>query len=175
MERAATVRSKSDARQIVMRPAPDCGCSAPAAGAASGASFAGIQFVGLFGLAERAPSARAAVDHGAVAHLDAEHFVALLQERIFGGDLAQAVGMRIDQLQIFAAAPGRLRLRLLHGIQHRIEQVQRDHHHHARQRIGALQLPGDACRQTARSPACAPADRRDRLRHTGSSGIECSA
>ncbi len=35
-------------------------------------------------------------------------------------------------------------LRRLHGIQHRIKQVKRDHHEHVGQRIAALQLPRNA-------------------------------
>ncbi len=37
-----------------------------------------------------------------------------------------------------------LGLRLFHRIEHRIQQIQRKHHQHARQRIGALQFPCDA-------------------------------
>ncbi len=49
--------------------------------------------------------------------------------------------MRVDQLQVLAASARGLRLRLLHGVEHGIEEVQRKHHQHARKRIGALELP----------------------------------
>ena len=48
------------------------------------------------------------------------------------------------RMQVFAAPPLGLRLRLLHRIEYGIEEVQRKHHQHARQRIGALELPGHA-------------------------------
>ena len=52
-------------------------------------------------------------------------FVAILQEWIFGRDFAQAIGMRIHQMQFFAAAASGFRLRRFHRVQHRVQHVQR--------------------------------------------------
>jgi hypothetical protein len=53
--------------------------------------------------------------------------------------------MRIDQLDALPPAPHHgLRLRTLHGVEHGGDQIQGHHHHHSRQRIGSLQLPGDS-------------------------------
>ena len=111
----------------------------------------------------------------AFAHLDAKHLVALLQERILGRDFAQTFRMRVDQLQIFAPAARGLRLRLLHGVEHGIDQIQRKHHQHARERIGALQLPGNPAGKALHLFACVPADTRDTPRHTGSAESSVSA
>ena len=52
--------------------------------------------------------------------------------------------MGIEHLHIFPLrALHRLGLRFLHGVQNRIQQVERNHHHHSGQRVGALELPGD--------------------------------
>ena len=53
--------------------------------------------------------------------------------------------MRVDQFHPLARlASRRRRLGFLHRIEHRVEQVQRHHHEHRRQRVRALQFPGDA-------------------------------
>ena len=54
--------------------------------------------------------------------------------------------MRIQQPDIERRGAARRVLRYLHRVQHRIQQIERDHHKHPRQRIGALQLPGHARR-----------------------------
>ena len=53
--------------------------------------------------------------------------------------------MRVEQLDTLAARAGQgLSLGLLHGVQQGVEQVERHYHQDVRQRIGALQFPGDA-------------------------------
>ena len=53
--------------------------------------------------------------------------------------------MRIQYLHAVALhASHGLRLRLLHGVEDRVHQIQRDDDQDARQRIGALNLPGNA-------------------------------
>ena len=53
--------------------------------------------------------------------------------------------MRVEQLDALAASAREgLDLRLLHGVEQRVEQVQRHHHEHAGQRVDAFELPGDA-------------------------------
>ena len=70
--------------------------------------FAGVQSVGIFRFAEERHLHVAAVDRSGVAHLDAEHFVAFLQKRIFGRDFAQTFRVRIHEAQIVAPPPRRV-------------------------------------------------------------------
>ena len=66
-----------------------------------------------------------------------------------------------------------LRLRLLHGVEHRIEQVQR-HHHEDRWPAGPRLAASRRCRRRARrSRPSAAAGRRGRLRRT--SRVRCAA
>ncbi|HEY1203863.1 MAG: hypothetical protein ABSH46_17725 [Bryobacteraceae bacterium] len=61
--------------------------------------------------------------------------------------MTRPVRMRVHQLDLAPpSAAARWFLRDLHGIQHRVQQVQRNDHQHARQRVGALQLPRNAAR-----------------------------
>ena len=98
MERAATARSNTPADQFVARCAPDCACSGPSCGAASAPSFRRWIAV-YFASASRSRShcTRGRSSVSVVLHLQPEKFVALLQVRIFDGDLRQAIRMRIQQ------------------------------------------------------------------------------
>src|SRR5262245_495885 len=57
--------------------------------------------------------------------------------------------MQIQHLYPFTVSPSEwLSLRLLHGIQYGIQQVQRNHHQNLRQGIAALEFPGNSPRMT---------------------------
>ena len=87
----------------------------------------------------------APVDQVVIRHSSAVILIAPLELRILDGNLAERIGVRIEKLDAFAVyAREGLRLRLFHGIEQRVEQVQRDHHEHAGCRVGSFQLPGDA-------------------------------
>ena len=77
-------------------------------------------------------------------------FVALFEKRILSQDFTQAFRVRIHEAQIFAAAAGGLALRRFHGIEHGIEQIERQHHEDTPERVRALQLPGDRLRKLFR-------------------------
>ena len=109
-----------------------------------GDALARIGLVLLLGVAEDGELRMPAIDQVGIGHQSAKVLVAPLQRRVFEQNFGQRFGMRIDQFDAFAAAARqRLRLGFLHGVQHRVEQVERDHHQNFGQGIGALQLPGD--------------------------------
>ena len=86
----------------------------------------------------------AAIDQVGIGHQSAKVLVAPLQRGVFEQNFGERFGMRVEQFDAFAAGARQgLRLGFLHGVQHRVEQVERDHHQNSGERIGALQFPGD--------------------------------
>src|ERR1022692_2299306 len=110
-----------------------------------GDALAGIGLVLLLGGAQDGELRVAAIDQVEIGHEAAKGLVAPLEGGVFEQDFGQRFGMRVEQFDAFAAgARHRLRLRFLHGIQHRVEQVERDHYQDSGKRVGALEFPSDS-------------------------------
>src|SRR6185312_3957997 len=109
--------------------------------------FAGIDFIRLGGFTKESELRAAAIDLLSRAHRLAERFVAFLEKWILRRDFAQAIRMRIDELELFAAAAFGLRLRRLHRIENRIEQIEGNDYENAGAGIGPLQLPRNGLRK----------------------------
>ena len=129
------------------RPAPGCACSAPAGAAASGRCARRYSASYSFSASRKTASCacrrsiRLAVRHRLRGNSRSATGAADTRRQIS----ASESGCGLKQLDALAVrARQRLRLRLLHGVQQRVEQVERNHHQDARQRVGALQFPGDA-------------------------------
>ena len=74
----------------------------------------------------------------------AARLVHRLQKRHLGEHFGQTFRMQVQHADALAAhLAQRLRLRPLHGVEQRVEQIQRNHHQHARLGVDALQLPGE--------------------------------
>ncbi len=98
----------------------------------------------LFGFAQNGQLGVAAVDQLPVGHQVPEVLVAPLKLGILDGDFRQGFGVRMEQLHAIAPKAGHgLPLRFFHGVEHRVEKVQRYHHQDRGIRVGALQFPGD--------------------------------
>ena len=103
-----------------------------------------IGLVLLLGGAEDGELCVAAIDQVGIGHQSAKGLVAPLERGVFEQNFGERFGMRVEQFDAFAAAARHgLRLGFLHGVQHRVEQVERDHDQDSGERIGALEFPRD--------------------------------
>ncbi len=110
-----------------------------------GDALTGVGFVLLLGGAENGELRVAAIDQVGIGHQAAKILVAPLKGGVFEQNFGERFGMGVEQFDAFAAgARQRLRLGFLHGVEHGVEQVERDDHQHTGERIGALQFPGDS-------------------------------
>ena len=108
-------------------------------------ALARAHFVALLRIVKQRKLRVTPVDQVGVRQQSAKLLIAMLQIRIFDSDLGERFRVRIEHVHALAPQTRHgLRLRLIHGVQHGVQQIQRHHHQHARQRIAALQLPGDA-------------------------------
>ncbi len=181
--RQAVVRQRQVARITRQQPPLPMGNPLP-----------GVGLVLFLRLPEHRQLRVAAVDQPVLRQPLPELFVAPFERRVFHGDFAQRFRMRVEKLHAVARRsrrpPGRLRLRLLHRVQHRIQQVERQHHHTSgpgdrppaasrRFRRPAAPSPPTAAAETADRPRCiVPArctgSRTDPDRHpSGAAGHPC--
>ena len=110
-----------------------------------GDALAGIGLVLLFGGAENGELRVAAIDQVGIGHQAAKILVAPLEGGVFEQNFGERLGMGIEQFDAFATGARQgLRLGFLHGVQHGVEQVERDDDQNTGERIGALQFPGDS-------------------------------
>ena len=132
-------------REIVGGEGEVAGVAGQQAALPVGDALAGIGLVLLFGGAENGELRVAAIDQVGIGHQAAKVLVAPLEGGVFEQNFGERFGVRVEQFDAFAAGARQgLRLRFLHGVQHRVQQVQRDDDQNTGERIGALQFPGDS-------------------------------